>query len=113
MKIFAFAISMTLTFCLASCYSWSGLPSNQIVKNTRESSLDAPNVVDTVGAFNFSSSDYSFLDFPFEDTSNFTYGVTDYSEGFVDGGQRWGYIVNGYKQGIWTTGSREFDSLGH
>ncbi|WP_192501884.1 toxin-antitoxin system YwqK family antitoxin [Flavobacterium sp. PL002] len=57
-----------------------------------------------------SDDNYRYLDFPNEDTINiYTYNEDEFNEG----GQRFGKIIDGYKEGKWLSGNADLDSLGN
>ncbi|MFH6956766.1 toxin-antitoxin system YwqK family antitoxin [Flavobacterium aquidurense] len=54
---------------------------------------------------------YEYTDFPNEDTPD--YGELSYIENFEEGGERYGKIIDGYKEGKWLSGDADFDTLGN
>ena len=114
MRIFHFIIILILGLALVSCRWRRDFLKVRKLEESAQRNAVKPNTIDTSGALNFFSPlNYSFLDFPYEDTMDYKYGVYKYNEGFSDGGERWGIISNGYKQGKWTTGLKHYDSLDH
>jgi antitoxin component YwqK of YwqJK toxin-antitoxin module len=99
------------TFIMGGLLTFCGLPlkSRHVAKKAAQENLDA----DTIRATSYLAYNYSFIDFPFEDTASFSHVVTDYDDQFADGGRRWGYIVDGFKEGKWVRGVRRLDSLGN
>jgi antitoxin component YwqK of YwqJK toxin-antitoxin module len=62
------------------------------------------------GFLNNSIKNYKFSDFPIEDSTK--YVITLYEDQFVEGGMRYGKIIDGYKEGKWLSGDADFDKSG-
>ncbi len=64
---------------------------------------------DTTAAFNVSSDNYKYEDFPDEKEGYENF----YHEQFAEGGQRFGRIINGHKESKWLSGDAAFDKNGN
>lgn len=72
--------------------------------------LEEPNILMFDGYYNNSSSNFKYVDFPNEDEHK---GNVLCEDEFIEGGQRFGKVINGYKEGKWLGGDADFDESGN